>query len=174
MNLGKKIRIFLGKKYPQNRSKIDVLGGDIYTVESGMVDLLGHLSTELQKLSGMPHSGHFNFFRRSYFCQFGASCLFWPFRAKTIFPASWTHLDRSGVAKSYRLLKKSQYYVHPILESWKIWSHFLKNVPFFFSPLFHGRYRQGNFFFPNFGWPLLTNRIPQKLPWSIPFQTDTK
>ena len=40
VNLGKKIRIFLEKKYPQNRSKIDVLGVDIYTVESGMVDLL--------------------------------------------------------------------------------------------------------------------------------------
>ena len=28
---------------------------------------------------------------------FGASFLFWSFRAQAFFPASWTHLDRSGV-----------------------------------------------------------------------------
>ena len=44
------------------------------------------------------------------------SSQFWPILksriwAKNVFPASWTHLDRSGVPWSYRLLKISVLYV---------------------------------------------------------------
>ena len=38
----------------------------------------------------------------------------------------------------------------------------------------HAPDHHSNFFTTKIVWPLLTNPITQKLPWSIPFQTDTK
>ena len=82
-----------------------------------------------------------------------------------------SELQRTWLYRKFRKSNLYFFYVKVMKRS----HFFLSKISFSgFCPYFHGRAHQGNFFFPIFGVPLLTNRINQKLPWTGPKKCNTK
>ena len=82
-----------------------------------------------------------------------------------------SELQRTWLYRKFRKSNLYFFYVKVMKRS----HFFLSKISFSgFCPYFHGRAHQGNFFFPIFGVPLLTNGINQKLPWTGPKKCNTK
>ena len=130
---------------PPNRLKNHVLASGTYLDRSGMVDLPRKSSIRIFKA---PRNDPFRpififivFLRvfcvlRSVFFCLGASYFFSEISTQTIFSASWTHLDRSGVPWSYRLLPSIGAEKSSNVKVMKRSHFFFARSHFFFTNLF--------------------------------------
>ena len=115
--------------------------------------------SDLKNLHGTTHSGQFAcsscfyvFFGSRvviFFCL-GAAYFFSEISSWTIFPASWTHLDRSGVPWSYRLLPSIGVLKSSNVTIMKKDLTFFASSHFFFTNLFLGHTIAAETFFRRF------------------------